>query len=92
MSPSVVLAQGAGRRAHVAAGAHGAGRPHGARGAHGAGRRAPNRGNRNPQPQLEPQIISFETCNINYLVLETPVCCISRVGVGGSYAIGELLM
>ena len=45
--------------------------------------------NRNPRPQLEPQIISLETCTINYTLLETPVYYMSRLGVGGSYSIGE---
>ena len=45
--------------------------------------------NRNPRPQLEPQITSFVKCNMNQLSLDTPVYTISGVWVGGSYSLGE---
>ena len=45
--------------------------------------------NRNPRPQLEPQITSLEKCNVNSSISETPVYYISVVGVRGSYSIGE---
>ena len=43
--------------------------------------------NRNPRPQLEPRMISLEKDEINWFSLETPVCWIFGVGLGGSVPI-----
>ena len=46
--------------------------------------------NRNPRPQLEPQITSFEKCKIIwFLLIGTPVYSMFGVGVGDSCSIGE---
>ena len=45
--------------------------------------------NRNPRPQLEPQINQFWNCMLNSILLETPIYWSSGVGVGGSHFIGE---
>ena len=43
-----------------------------------------NQRNRNPQAQLDPQITSLETCNINSTRLETPGLLFVRVRAGRS--------
>ena len=62
--------------------------PRGARGAYRKSSRGIDQRNRNPRPQLEPQITSLDKCKIDYIILEIPVYSISGVGVGGSYSIG----